>query len=182
MKVPLHERERVIIKTREHSRVLRQPIFAFLFLTVLCTFLLGYLSRADLSFWLADNAQLWMVVSVLLWFVLSLIWCVVPWVRWLRSRIILTTERIMFRSSFAPAKLQSVGLFTVHDLIAYTKKQNVMTRAGTLDVILSRGYVRITHVPSVPYFRQLAIESMTNLRTNQASATPDASNSEGLGQ
>jgi hypothetical protein len=47
MKLPLHERERVIIKTREHSRVLRQPVGAFLFLTALCAFCLGSLRMAS---------------------------------------------------------------------------------------------------------------------------------------
>ena len=180
MKVPLHERERVIIKTREHSKVLRQPIVVFLLLTVVCTFLLGYLSRTDLSPWLAENAGLWVVVTLVLWAALTLIWCVTPWVRWLRSRIVLTTERILFRSSFTSGKLQSVGLYTVRDLIAHTKKQNAMTRAGTLDIVLGHGYVRIAHVPSVPYFRSLAIDAITNLRNNQSPVQTEASKSEGM--
>ncbi|GAA1409382.1 hypothetical protein AUR04nite_22210 [Glutamicibacter uratoxydans] len=182
MKVPLHEKERVIISTREHSRVLFQPLTAFLLLTVLCTFVLGYLSRNDLSSWLSQNAGLWQVVTLVLYGVLVLIWCVAPWVRWLRSRIVLTTERIFFRSSLNPGKLQSVGLFTIRDLIAYTKKQNSMTRAGTLDIVLSHGYVRLAHIPSVPYFRTLAIESMANLRNARIPAQAEASNSEGMGQ
>ncbi|WP_313813327.1 hypothetical protein [Glutamicibacter sp.] len=182
MKVPLHEKERVIVSTREHSRVLFQPFIALLLLTVMCSFVLGYLSRNDLSSWLSENAELWQLVSVILYAVLVAIWCVTPWVRWMRSRIVLTTERILFRSSLNPGKLQSVGLFSIRDLIAYTKKQNSMTRAGTLDIVLSHGYVRLSHIPSVPYFRTLAIEAMTNLRNARIPAQAEASNSEGMGQ
>ncbi|MFJ5107784.1 MULTISPECIES: hypothetical protein [unclassified Glutamicibacter] len=181
MKLPLHERERVIIKTREHSRVLRQPVGAFLVLTALCTFSLGYLSRDDLSDWLAGNANVWMVVSVVLWAALVLIWSVIPWARWLRSQIVLTTERIMFRPTYNDGKLQSVGLFTVRDLVAHSKAKNTMTRAGTLDIVLNQGYVRLSHVPSVPYFRSLAMEAMANLRSNQNAAHTETTNSEGMG-
>jgi len=182
MKVPLQDRERVIISTREHSRVLFQPFITFLLLTVFCTFVLGYLSRQDLSAWLSDNASLWQVVTLVLYAVLVLIWCVAPWVRWMRSRIVLTDERILFRTSNNPGKLQSVGLYTVRDLIAYTKKQNAMTRAGSLDIILNEGYVRLLHIPSVPYFRSLAIEKMTNLRNNRIPAKVEAFKIEGMGQ
>ncbi|WP_073706668.1 hypothetical protein [Glutamicibacter sp. 0426] len=181
MKLPLHERERVIIKTREHSRVLRQPMGAFLVLTALCTFSLGYLSRDDLSDWLASNANVWMIVAVVLWAALVLIWSVIPWARWLRSRIVLTTERIMFRPTYNDGKLQSVGLFTVRDLVAHSKAKNAMTRAGTLDIVLNQGYVRLSHVPSVQYFRSLAMEAMANLRSSQSMAHTETTNSEGMG-
>lgn len=183
MRVPLHERERVIIKTREHSRVLRQPFAAFLVLTALCTFLCGYLSRDDLSLWLSTDSMLWIVMTLALWFILVLIWCVTPWVRWLRSSIVLTTERILYRSSFGRGKLEPVGLFSVRDLVVHTKRQKTMTKPGTLDIMLNHGYVRITNVPSVSYFRTLAIEAMTKLQSNQASEYPvDTVNSEGIGQ
>ncbi|WP_404289739.1 hypothetical protein [Glutamicibacter arilaitensis] len=183
MKVPLHERERVVIKTREHSRVLRQPFVVFLFLTAGCAFLLGYLSRTDLSDWLASESELWMVLTLVLWFILVLIWCVTPWVRWLRTCIILTTERILFRTSFGRADLESIGLYSVRDLIAHTKQQAAITKPGALDVVLSHGHVRIMHVPAVSYFRTLAIEMMNNLHHHQTSNTQvDASNSEGIGQ
>ncbi|WP_347039425.1 hypothetical protein AAHB37_04705 [Glutamicibacter halophytocola] len=181
MKLPLHERERVIIKTREHSRVLRQPISAFLILTALCTFAIGYLSRDDLSDWLADNADVWMIVAVVLWAALVLIWSIVPWIRWTRGLIVLTSERIMYRSAYSQGQLQSVGLFTVRDLVAYAKQHNAMTRAGTLDIVLNQGYVRIAHVPSVPYFRSLAMEAMANLRGSRDAAHTDTTNSEGMG-
>lgn len=181
MKLPLHERERVVIKTREHSRVLRQPITAFLILTALCTFALGYLSRDDLSDWLASNANVWMIVSVVLWAVLILIWVVLPWIRWSRSLVVLTTERIMFRSTYSQGQLQSVGLFTVRDLVAYAKKNNAMTRAGTLDIVMNQGYVRVSHVPAVGYFRSLAMETIANLRNNQSAAHSETTNSEGMG-
>lgn len=181
MKLPLHERERVIIKSREHSRVLRQPIGAFLILTALCTFSIGYLSRDDLSDWLANNADVWMIVTLVLWAVLVIIWSIVPWVRWMRSLIVLTNERIMFRSTYSQGQLQSVGLFTVRDLVAYAKQNNVLTRAGTLDIVMNQGFVRIAHVPSVPYFRSLAIEAMTNLRSNHSVAHTETNSSEEMG-
>lgn len=181
MKLPLHERERVIIKTREHSRVLRQPIAAFLILTALCAFSLGYLSRDDLSAWLGDHADVWMAVAVVAWAALVFIWTIIPWLRWMRSRIVLTTERIMFRPAYDGGTLQSVGLFTVRDVVAYAKQKNAMTRAGTLDVVLNQGYVRLAHVPSVSYFRSLAMEAMANLRSNQGAARTETTNSEGMG-
>lgn len=183
MKVPLHDRERVVIKTREHSRVLRQPFAVFLFLTAGCAFLLGYLSREDLSDWLTNESELWMILSAVLWFILVLIWCVTPWVRWLRTCIVLTTERILFRTSYGRSDLESIGLYSVRDLIAHTKQQAVSTKPGTLDVVLSHGHVRIMHVPAVSYFRALAIETMNNVHQHQrTNAAVDTSNSEGIGQ
>lgn len=182
MKLPLHERERVVIKSREHSRVLRQPITAFLVLTALCTFALGYLSREDLSDWLANNAELWMIVTLVLWVALVFIWVVLPFIRWSRSLIVLTTQRIMFRSTYSQGRLESVGLFSVRDLVAYAKKNNnSMTLAGTLDIVMNQGYVRLSHVPAVGYFRSLAVETMTNLRNNQGAAHTETTNSEGMG-
>lgn len=173
MKLPLHQNERVIIKTRVHSRVLRQPFITLLILTGSFAFILGYLSRQQLPGWIAPNAGVLSWLFVLLWFLLVGIWCVAPWIGWLRSRIVLTTERILFRIPRSGGQLQSVGLYTVRDLLAHTrKKKNPAQRPGTLDVVLNHGYVRIPHVPAVTSFRRLAIEALQNMGGNNQVAGP----------
>lgn len=163
MKLPLHENERVVVKTRAHARVLRQPFIILLLLTGACAFALGYLSREELPGWLESNTGVLSWLCVLLWFLLLVIWCIAPLLRWARGWIVLTTERILFRSAFSTGTLQSIGLFSVRDLVAHTRRQAGGTLPGTLDVLLHNGYVRIAHVPAVTYFRELAIEAMQDL-------------------
>ena len=181
MRVPLQERERVVVSTREHPQVLVAPIVAFLLLTSLCSFMLGYLSRDDLSDWLSDNAGIWQAVALLLWFVLSVIWSIAPWFRWLRSRIVLTTQRILFRSSYHGGPLQAVALASVRELAARSKGNGAMTRSGSLDLLLREGQLRIRHVPAVAYFRTLALETMGNLHSKQVPVDYNTRNSEGIG-
>lgn len=167
MKLPLHENERVVIKTREHSRVLLQPFAAFLVFTAACAFALGYLTRERLPGWLAPNTEVLSWLCLLLWLLLVLIWCAAPLVRWARGLIVLTTERILFRTPSSRGRLQSVGLYGVRDLVAHTRTKAPGHRPGTLDVLLHQGYVRISNIPAVGYFRDLAIQMMTQLGGNR---------------
>lgn len=163
MKLPLHENERVVVKTRAHPRVLRQPFVMLLLLTAAGAFALGYLSREDLPDWLAPNTGVLSWLSLLLWFLLVMIWCAAPLVRWARGWIVLTTQRLIYRSVRQPGSLQSVGLYSVRDLVAHVPRKPASGRPGTLDVLLHNGYVRITNVPAVSSFRELAIAVMQDL-------------------
>ncbi|MCW4465164.1 hypothetical protein OK351_06565 [Glutamicibacter sp. MNS18] len=167
MKLPLHENERVVIKTRAHARVLRQPLIMLLLLTGGCAFALGFLSRETLPDWLESNTGVLSWMCLLLWFLLLMIWCAAPLWRWARGWIVLTTERILFRSAVAHGDLQAIGLYSVRDLVAHTRKKGAPQLPGTLDVLLHNGFVRISHVPAVAYFRELAIDVMRDAGANR---------------
>lgn len=167
MKLPLHETERVVIKTRAHARVLLQPLIMLLLLTGGCAFALGFLSRETLPGWLDTNTGVLSWMCLLLWLLLLMIWCVAPLWRWGRGWIALTTERIIFRSAVARGDLQSVGLFSVRDLVVHTRRKGSPQLPGTLDVLLHNGYVRISHVPAVAHFRELAIDVMRDAVANR---------------
>lgn len=174
MKLQLRENERVVIRTRAHARVLLQPLILLLLLTGVCAFALGYLSRQGLPQWLESNSGVLSWLCLLLWFLLIMIWCVTPLGRWARGWIVLTTERIMYRSALTAGQIQSIGLYSVRDLVAHTRRKTVPGIPGTLDVLLSSGYVRIAHVPAVTYFRELAIGVM-----QEAAAARPLLNSDG---
>ncbi|MDR4533554.1 hypothetical protein [Glutamicibacter sp. PS] len=181
MKLPLQEKERVVVKTREHARVLRQPFVALLLLSAICAFLVGYFTRDDLSEWLRANTSVILVLIAILWVVLVLIWCVAPLLRWSRSRIVLTNQRIFYRSSTNAGRMQSLGLYSVRDVVAHVKHGQAERRPGTLDIVLQHGYVRLTNVPAVGYFRELTMEHMMRLRQEIRGGRRDELNSEGLG-
>lgn len=182
MKLQLHENERVVIRTRAHARVLLQPLFLLLLLTALCAFGLGYFSRESLPEWLASNSGVLSWLCLLLWIMLVLIWCVTPLLRWARGWIVLTTERIMYRPAQTSGTMQSIGLYSVRDLVAHSRRKNSQTLSGNLDVLLNRGYVRISHVPAVAYFRELTIGVMHDaaarrpLLNNDGPATGEGNN------
>jgi hypothetical protein len=163
VKLTLEKRERVIVKTRAHPRVLRGPLFLVTLLLAGSAYLLGLLLRDDLVAWVEESRALFLALLAVAFGVLLVVWCLRPLIRWANSYIYLTTERIVTKHGRKAAGQQSVGLYAIHDIVAVARSNAPALAPGTLRVVLGEYHVNITHVPAVARMRELCIGAITAL-------------------
>ncbi|MFL4473510.1 hypothetical protein ACIPVK_05885 [Paeniglutamicibacter sp. MACA_103] len=163
MKLILEKRERVIVKTRAHRRVLRGPFLRFLLLLAGGCYALGLLLRTDLPPWVDEGRPLLAALLAVVFGVLLVIWCLRPWIRWANSYIYLTTERIVTRRGRRAAGQHSIGLYAIHDIVAVVRPNAPETAPGTLSVVLAEQRFNIPHVPAVARMRDYCIGAITAL-------------------
>lgn len=163
MKLILEKRERVIVKTRAHRRVLRGPFLRFLLLLAGGCYLLGMLLRNDLPAWVTEARPLLAALLAVVCGVLLFIWCLRPWIRWANTYTFLTSERIVTKSGRGAAGQHSIGLYAIHDIVAVVRPNAPETAPGTLSVVLAEQRVNIPHVPAVARMRGYCIGAITAL-------------------
>lgn len=163
MKLILEKRERVIVKTRAHRRVLRGPFLLFLLLLAGSCYLLGLLLRNDLPPWLEQARPLLAALLAVVAGSLLFIWCLRPWIRWANSYIFLTTERIVTKRGRRAAGQHSIGLYAIHDIVAVVRPNAPESAPGTLSVVLADQRFTIRHVPAVARMRDYCIGAITAL-------------------
>jgi hypothetical protein len=148
VKIPLEGNEHVVVRTRRHPRALRGPLWMLLILMFLTGCVLGLLTRVPSlgSAW-ADATWILVTLTWLLAGVAALAWIVAPVLRWLRTRIVITTRRLWIvrgRRSLLRVPLEVV--------------ERVRTKAalgagphgpGTLTLDALRGRVTVQHCPDV---------------------------------
>ncbi|WP_411731937.1 hypothetical protein [Paeniglutamicibacter sp.] len=163
MKLILEKRERVIVKTRAHRRVLRGPFLRFLLLLAGGCYLLGLLLRNDLPPWVDQGRPLLAAMLAVVSGVLLVIWCLRPWIRWANSYVYLTTERIVTKRGRRASGQHSIGLYAIHDIVAVVRTNAPATAPGTLSVVLAEQRFNIPHVPAVARMREFCIGAITAL-------------------
>lgn len=163
MKLILEKRERVLVKTRAHRRVLRGPLLGFLFLVAATSYLTGLLLREDLAPWLIEGRPLFLALLAVVSGVLLFIWCLRPWIRWANRYIYLTTERIVTKRGRRAAGQHSIGLYAIHDIVAVVRHNAPQLAPGTLRIVLGEERVDITHVPAVARMRGHCVGAITAL-------------------
>lgn len=157
MKLILEKRERVLVKTRAHRRVLRGPLLRFLLLVAGTCYLLGLLLREDLPGWVVEARALALALLAVVFAVLLVIWCLRPWIRWANSFIYLTTERIVTKRGRRAAGQHSIGLYAIHDIVAVVRPKAPELAPGTLTLVLAEQRFNIPHVPAVARMRGYCI-------------------------
>lgn len=127
----LADGEQVVLARRPHGRALAVPVLALLLLLGVGGFLLGELAPDP-----AVRAVLGAVLALLL-----LRLCLVPWLRWRSSRLVLTGERLLLRAGVVRGTSRELPLDDVVD---------VSTERGPLDRLLGSGTLVLSTVDGEP--------------------------------
>ena len=127
----LEQDERVLLAVRPHGRALAGPALALVLLLGAGGFLLAELPP--------EPAVRWVLAVVLALLVLRL--CVVPWLRWRGSRLVLTDARLLLRAGAARPAVRELPLDDVVD---------VSTERGPLDRLLGSGTLVLSTVEGAP--------------------------------
>ncbi|GAA3701142.1 hypothetical protein GCM10022377_13310 [Zhihengliuella alba] len=163
MRLKLGENERVIVKTRQHPRVLIRPVVLMLLVIAATCFGLGYLTRDDLPDWLVDLVPILQPGIGGLGLLLVLAWTATPYVRWIRTRYCLTNRRIIIRVGGAARAQRELPLILIRELVV---RQSVMQRgsgAGHLVLMTSNGGTVLKNTPGVHRMRELTLEAIEAL-------------------
>jgi len=163
VRIKLGEAERVIVKTRQHRRVLTRPACLLLLVVTATAFGAGWLGRDGLPEWLEDILPIVYPSLLGLGALLILLWSVVPHVRWGRTWYYLTNRRILIRTGVGARSLRELPLVLIRELIV---RQTMMQRsvgAGHLVMITANGETILENAPGVHKLRELVLDAIEEL-------------------
>lgn len=163
MRLRLAEDEWVIVKTRAHRRVLNRPAVVFILVAAVTAFALGTLTRRDLPPAVLETVPLLQVVVPILAGVLVLGWCLIPLLRWRRTIVFLTSQRIVVRRGVLAKNQWELPLAFVRTLRTSQKLLERGSGAGALVLETANGPVRLPHLPRVERVRALVVAAIERL-------------------
>ncbi|GAA1364232.1 PH domain-containing protein [Arthrobacter rhombi] len=163
MRLRLAEDEWVIVKTRAHRRVLNRPAVLFIGIAALAAFAMGTLTREDLPQAVLDTVPLLQVVVPIVAAVLVLAWCLIPLLRWRRTIVFLTSQRVVVRRGLAAKNQWELPLAFVRTLRTSQKLLERGSGSGALVLETPNGPVRLPHLPQVERFRWLVVTAIERL-------------------
>ncbi|PCC26693.1 hypothetical protein CIK75_00890 [Glutamicibacter sp. BW78] len=163
MRLRLAENEWVIFKTRAHRRVLNRPAVVFVVLAALSAFVLGTLTRNDLPDAVVETVPLLQVVIPIVAGVLLLAWSIIPVIRWRRTLVFLTNERIVVRRGVGAKNQWELPLAFVRTLKTSQKLFERASGSGALVLETANGPVRIPHLPRIDRVRELVVTAIERL-------------------
>ena len=166
MRVELSGDERVVVRTRPHARALRGPAWGLLILMAVCGFTQGLLSRLPAlgDPWPHSVA----VAAPIIWGLFALAafaWVVRPVWKWMRTRIVITTRRVLVQRS---GRVREMPLPLLAGVSAKTGVGAGLDGPGTLILETSGGQAKIPHVPGVVRAASLVRELRSALPWDQS--------------
>lgn len=121
----LFENEELIMERRPHPMTLFPPILLFIGAGVVALVLALVF---DLSGRAADIA-IWAPVVVML---LAVLWLAQRWVKWSTTRLVLTTDRLIYRSGVLTKTGREIPLERINDISSSQSVWERITRSGDL--------------------------------------------------
>lgn len=153
MRIELDGDERVVVRTRPHPRGLRGAGAGLVTVLVLYGFVSGLLSRVPAlgDGWTRAEPTLTAIAAVLA-AIAGLAWVILPLWRWLRTRIVITTRRVLVLRGSRTRRELPLG-----QIIAVNARPGLGRGPvpGTLVLSTPRGEARVAHVPDVHRAAQL---------------------------
>lgn len=163
MRIKLGEAERVIVKTRQHRRVLILPALLFLLVVAAAGFGLGWLAREDLASWAAELIPLLTAAVLVIAGLLVLAWSVGPYLRWARTWYYLTNRRAVIRTGVSARSLRELPLVLVRELAVRQSMAQRSVGAGHLVMLTANGETALKNVPGVHKLRELTLDAIEDL-------------------
>jgi len=164
VRLKLDPGERVIVITRPQARRLFWPAVAFLVVLAAGGFGAGWLSREDLPAWLADWRMPLLLIGLLLAVLLAGKMSVLPLLRWLGTRYLLTNRRLIIRQGWGRRREHQLLLASIFGLATEQNLLQRMLRSGQLRADVGYGrYSVLPDVPEVVRFRSLVVKAIEDL-------------------
>ncbi|WP_028281500.1 PH domain-containing protein [Arthrobacter sp. H5] len=156
--------EHVIVRTRPNPRPLLWPFLGALAVLAATGYGLGWLSRANLPIELL-TWEPWIVSAVLVVAGLLLLRMFFnPLLRWMGSRYILTSRRLIRRRGLARRSEQDVTLAVIYQLGTDQSLIQRATGSGTLVIDLGRDRtVSYPDVPRIHTFKEFIVAAISDL-------------------
>ena len=164
MRLKLDPGEQVIVLARPQARRLFWPAVVFLAVLGAAGFGLGWLSRRGLPGWIAEWVPLLRAAVLVVAGALVLRVCLVPLLRWLSTRYLLTSRRLLVRRGWGRRSEQEVPLAGIYALRTEQTLLQRMLRSGSLHADMGYGrFWRLPDVPEVVRFRGLVVRAIEEL-------------------
>lgn len=163
MRIKLGEAERVIVKTRQHRRVLIRPALLFLLGAAATGFGLGWLAREDLAGWAVELVPLLTATVLVIAALLVLAWSVTPYLRWARTWYYLTNRRVVVRTGVSARSLRELPLVLVREIAVRQSVAQRSVGAGHLVLLTANGETTLKNVPGVHKLRELTLDAIEDL-------------------
>lgn len=164
MRLKLDPGERVIVLARPQARRLFWPFMLLLAVLGAAGFGLGWLSRAGLPEWITPWQPVLRAAVLVAAALLVLRACVIPLLRWLSTRYLLTSRRLVVRRGWGRRSEQQVLLAAIYSMRIEQDLLQRILRSGRLDADLGYGrFWRLPDVPEVARFRALVVRAIEDL-------------------
>lgn len=164
MRLKLDPGERVIVLARPQARRLFWPFMLLLVVLGAAGFGLGWLSRAGLPEWITPWQPVLRAAVLVAAALLVLRACVIPLLRWLSTRYLLTSRRLVVRRGWGQRSEQQVLLAAIYSMHIEQDLLQRILRSGRLDADLGYGrFWRLSDVPEVARFRALVVRAIEDL-------------------
>ncbi|MBG6083916.1 PH domain-containing protein [Zhihengliuella flava] len=163
MRIKLGDDERVIVKTRQHRRVLVRPVILLFLVVGASGFGLGWLGREDVAAWAADLTPLLTAAVFVIGGLLMLGWSVRPYLRWARTWYYLTNRRVVIRTGVSARSLRELPLVLIRELVVRQSVAQRSVQAGHLMLLTANGETTLKNVPSVHKLRELTLDAIEDL-------------------
>lgn len=158
--------ERVIVATRPQAGPLVWPAVLFVLIPAACAFAAGWIIRQRPS--LEVSMQSWIPAAVwtvaVLGLLLVILYCIRPLLKWLGTRYVLTSRRLMKRRGLLRRHELQSPLVAVHQVGIRQSLFQRAVRSGDLRVDMGNARPTVyVGVPEVARFRDITLETIEEL-------------------
>lgn len=157
----MSDEERVVLRVHPHWITLLKPSLVFIVTCGLASFVAAKVPSGSFQ-----AAGRWAILVVA--FAVLLIWVIVPYLRWLSTSYVLTTQRLVIRSGVIARQGRDVPLNRINDVSFSETLLERLLRSGTLVVESAgeRGQITLAQVPRVEQV-QRELYRMVELDSNR---------------
>lgn len=140
----MSDEERVVLRLHPHWIALLRPSLVFIVVCGLAAF-----GAANVPHGSLQAPVRWAILGVAV--VVLIVWAVVPYLRWLSTTYVLTTQRLIIRSGVIARHGRDVPLNRINDVSFSETLLERVLRSGTLVVESAgeRGQITLAQVPKV---------------------------------
>ncbi len=171
MTLPMSDEETVVLRLHPHWVTLVRPVLVLLVTAAVAAFAAAKIPSGS---WQGAGRLAVLAVALLV----LVVWTVTPYLKWLTTRYVLTTQRLIIRTGIVARHGRDVPLNRINDVSFSETLLERMLRSGSLVVESAgeRGQITLAQVPRVEHVqRELyrMVEAQDEHEQHRHDAAPD---------